>query len=243
VEGVVMLDIKVKLPIDINDVDCVTECWTFNRMIILKTSPYYEDWIASHYHLFVVNGRFHFEQLIDTPEFYDTILCRKQIHYFEMTREDIVNTFKKQIKDGYYINVMTKPIADKEWYHEIVLYGYDDNESAFYAIGLEGSGFKKMQFSYQFVADMLNEMNNYFKYKEFKWGMRMSEFFQFPISAFRLRENYSTEGCVFGAFHKLRVELDGKCYGEGNRHVNHWTYTGINCLIAWGDLLNEVIKR
>ena len=51
------------------------------------------------------------------------------------------------------------------------------------------------------------------------------------------------EGCVFGAFHKLRVELDAKCYGEGIRDVNSWTYTGINCLLAWEDLIHEILNN
>lgn len=232
--------VKVELPINLDNIECVTECWTFNRMLILKTSSYYEDWVASHYNLFVVNGRFHFEQLIYTPEMYDTILCRRQIRYFEMTESNIVDRFKQELRNGYYLNVMTKPNIADDWYHEIVLYGYDDRKEIFYAIGFEGYKFIKVQYSYQFIVDMLKEMKYYFLNEEPKRGLRLSEVFQYPISAFRLKEDYSVEACSFGAFHKLRTELNGKYFGEDVRNIDNWTYTGISCLVAWEDFLNEI---
>lgn len=43
----------LQLPIHIEDIDSVTECWTYNRLTIVKNSLYYRDWIASHYDLYV----------------------------------------------------------------------------------------------------------------------------------------------------------------------------------------------
>lgn len=48
-------DFKVifELTIHIQNIESVTECWTYNRMTIVKNLPYYRDWIASHYSLYV----------------------------------------------------------------------------------------------------------------------------------------------------------------------------------------------
>lgn len=238
-----MINTKMKLPIKISNIECVTECWTFNRMIILNQSPYYKDWIASHYNLYVDRGEFHFEQMVCTPALYDSILQRKQIRYFELTEAEIINRFKLELNKGYYLNVMTKPFIEKDWYHEVVLYGYDDIEQIFYAVGFDGYGFKEMQYSYQFMIDMLKEVKSFLKVEKRQRGMRLAELFQYPISAFKLREDYNPQGCVFGAFHKIKMELNGKCYGVGKRSLDEWTYTGISSLKALEDLLDEMIEE
>ena len=43
---------RVELKINIAEAGCVTDCWIFTRLAILKTSEYYEDWVASHYPLY-----------------------------------------------------------------------------------------------------------------------------------------------------------------------------------------------
>ena len=48
------------LPLKIGDIESVTECWTYNRLTIVKNSPYYRDWIASHYNLFVDSKLYNF---------------------------------------------------------------------------------------------------------------------------------------------------------------------------------------
>ncbi len=49
---------KFELPIHIEDVDSVTDCWIYNRLAIIKTSPYYKDWIASHWYQNINNQPF-----------------------------------------------------------------------------------------------------------------------------------------------------------------------------------------
>lgn len=114
-----MLEDIVELPINMDNVECVTECWTYNRMIILKTSPYYEDWIASHYNLYAAknntnNYGFLFgETHIYTPDYYDDILIRRQVKYFEQTVDGFVDMLKGEIQKGYYVNIMLKPFPEK----------------------------------------------------------------------------------------------------------------------------------
>lgn len=91
-----MLGNIVELPINMDNVECMTECWTYNRMIILKTSPYYEDWIASHYNMFaskfgIDNYIFVFgETHLYFPDYYDDILVRRQIRYCEQLTDLLI---------------------------------------------------------------------------------------------------------------------------------------------------------
>lgn len=41
----------LKLPIHIEDVDSVTNCWIYNRLTIIRTSPYHKKRMASLYNL------------------------------------------------------------------------------------------------------------------------------------------------------------------------------------------------
>lgn len=248
-----MLEDIVELPINMDNVECVTECWTYNRMIILKTSPYYEDWIASHYNLYAAknnknNYRFLFgETHIYTPDYYDDILIRRQIKYFEQTVDGFVDMLKSEIQNGYYINIMLKPFPEKEWTHEIVLYGYNDNEKVFKAVGLEKRIFKKKDYSYTFFENILPLMKEHFQDKQGK-GMELSLEFQYPISAFRLREDFCSDGCVFGAFRKIKAELYGEILvkeslkAEGTYEQTATIYRGISCLDALSSYINEILE-
>ena len=242
----------VELPINMENVECVTECWTYNRMIILKTSPYYEDWIASHYNLFATkNNTYNYSFLFGetrayTPDYYDDILVRKQINYFEQTEDGFVDTLKGMIRGGSYVNIMVKPYPEKEWFHELVLYGYNDNEKLFKGVGLEKHFFQQRDYTYEFFENTLPIMKEHFKDKQ-RRGVGLSMQFQYPISAFRLREGYSSEGCVFEAFRKIRAELDGERFirdrlkNVGVYEQTGMIYRGISCLDALSNYINDIL--
>ena len=84
----------LKLPIHIEDIDSVTDCWIYNRLAIIKTSPYYKDWIASHYNLYSDSSNFHFGEVnIYPPSYHEEILQRKSLRVFHMDSSNI-NVFK-----------------------------------------------------------------------------------------------------------------------------------------------------
>lgn len=98
---------KLELPIEIENIDCVSKCWIYNRMAIIKISPYYRDWIASHYNLIASNGfGFEFENV--TPTYHEEILMREPVHMFHLTKQNIVDKLKGYLRDGYYVNMMIK---------------------------------------------------------------------------------------------------------------------------------------
>ena len=88
-----MSDKVFTLPIVIEDVECVTECWTHNRMVVLKTSPYYEDWIASRYNIYTTSlFNFYFgETWMYTPDYYDAIIKSKPLHLLCILTDYLLN--------------------------------------------------------------------------------------------------------------------------------------------------------
>lgn len=131
------------------------ECWTYNRMIILKTSPYY---------------------------------C------------------------------------------------YDDHNRVFKTVGLEKRMFQKRDYSYKFFEDTLPVMQ--------KDSMQ----FQYPICAFKLREDYCADGCAFEAFRKIRAEVYGErlikesLKAEGTYEQTATIYRGISCLDALSCYIEEILE-
>jgi len=114
---------------------------------------------------------------------------------------------KSEIQKGYYVNIMLKPFPEKEWTHEIVLYGYDDHNRVFKAVDLENHMFQKRDYSYKFFEDTLPVMQKDFLEKQGR-GVGLSMQFQYPICAFKLREDYCAEGCTFQAYEKSFVTVE-----------------------------------
>ena len=237
----------LKLPINIDEVECVTECWTFNRMAILKTLPYYEDWIASHYDLHATsNFNFFFGQnQIYTPDYYDIILNRKFINLFELTESDVVDRLKDELSKGYYLILYFKPLSDVEWYHEVLIFGFDDMKKVFHCIGLEKRIFQEKEYDYTYMKDALKAVKKHIK--ENKKGINLGMQFQYALSAFQPKDDYCTDNCVFEAYRKIRNELYGE---EGLRHrltsVGKFQqqaqyYKGICCLDALANMLSKLI--
>ena len=235
-----------ELPICIDNVECVTECWTFNRMAILKTLPYYEDWIASHYELYATsNYNFFFGQLrLYAPEYYDMVLERRFINLFELTQNNVVDRLKDELSKGYYLNMYFKPFEDEDWYHEVLIFGFNDKDMVFYCIGLENQIFKEKSYDYTYVEGVLEIVKAHIK-KTNKGLLALC--YQNVLSAFKPKEDYWTGNCVFEAYNKIINELRGEGWSGhvlndyGDYSKNAQCYKGISCLEALMDMLNKLI--
>ena len=93
---------KITLPIHIDDVESVTDCWIYNRLAIIKTSPYYRDWMASHYNLCSGSGNFHFGEInMYPPSYHEEILQIKPLKVYNMNSTNIIDNLKDNKKNGY----------------------------------------------------------------------------------------------------------------------------------------------
>ncbi len=243
-----MSDKVFTLPIVIEDVECVTECWTHNRMAVLKTSPYYEDWIASRYNIYTTS-QFNFrfgETWMYTPDYYDPILESKPVHLFGMTASNVVKKLKIELENGYHLIMTIKPYRDKEIFREVDFYGYNDHEEVFYGIKIEKGVFQKQTYSYAYIAEMLPELQNNFLKREQR-GMELSIQYEYPIYVFKLWDEYSTENCAFYAYKKISDELNGAILHKhmrnttGGYEMTTKVYRGIACLDGLVDMIHKIL--
>ncbi|MCI8694195.1 MAG: hypothetical protein HFH91_16030 [Lachnospiraceae bacterium] len=237
---------RVELAINIEEAGCVTECWVFNRLAIVRTSKYYEDWIASHYPLYADSDlNFFFGETSSLlPSYHDLILDRKQIHLFTLNQDSIVEKAKEMLADGYYLIMATKIPIEIEFYHEVLLYGFDDVNECFLTVDIQDRLFRPTVYSYSYVRNTFSEVLHHYRENECM-GMGNAIYYQFPITAMRINKNYTPENCPFEAYLKLDDEWHGVCHRKSGlqdlERQNNFEriYRGLSCLYA----LKKLLKR
>ena len=240
----------VTLPIHASDIECVTDCWIYNRLAIIKTSPYYKDWIASHYDLFMdVSYSFHFGETSVIPAYYhDTILERKPLQFYQFTQDNIINNIKALILKKYYVIMYIKTDADEEIYHEALFFGFNDRKKILLATGLKDNKFQTIEYQYDYIKDTLEDVQNNLR-GYFEWVMELCTNYQYPATAFKLNKDYDPQNCPFEAYLKLRNELYGECHMKqklskfGEYKESGVFYRGISCLYALILVLNREINE
>lgn len=240
---------KYELPIETENIPCVTDCWIYNRLIIIKTSKYYTDWIVSHYNLFskLSNYDFNFgETGLTEPNYHDDILARKQIKIFKVSKDKIVEKLTRYLLKGYYINIYIKNDTENASYHEVVIYGFDDFKKCFSAVRLKNRRFERFELAYSYLVDTWQEVQEFF-YNNQTNGLHLSMVFQHPATLFKLKKTYIKDNCTFEAYKKLRKELYGtelksssaQEYSQFNNQSSY--YTGIACLNVLDSMITQII--
>lgn len=242
---------RIELPIYISDVESVTDCWIYNRLAIIKTSPYYEDWISSHYNLYstqVLN--FHFGNIIMyPPAYHEEILQRTPIRLFELTADNVIDCLKEYIKAGFYIIMFIKVGKESDDIHERLFYGFDDTQKCMLCAGTKNRIFSPITYSYSYLRDTLEDVKQYFLHNE-QLGMDFALNYQYPVTALKLNPSFKPDNCVFEAYLKIQTELRGEFFDLNKEfHFGEYTkwahiYTGISCLDAFEKALeNEIAGR
>lgn len=240
---------KFELPIHIEDVDSVTNCWIYNRLAIIKTSPYYKDWIASHYNLYASSGyNFYFGDVsMYPPAYHEEILQRKPIRVLDFSPENIIEKLKEYLNNGYYIIMHIKPYEGYDYFHEVVFYGFDDSKESFMCVGLHNRIFQRMFFEYTYIENTVNEIHQHFLTNK-QLGMLLSLNFQYPATALKLNPSFKPNNCVFEAFFKLKRELNGELHQVhglsdfADYRSATYVYRGISCLDVFKQMLKKEMK-
>ena len=145
------------------------------------------------------------------------------------------------------INIFVKPFKKFEYYHEVVIYGFDNDTNEFLVVGLRNRVFEKYKMPYELLEVTWNDIKKYFMSNSNK-GIELSMNYQYPATLFKLNGNFNTENCVVEAYKKLRKELFGKrmifstsqkptFYTEKNIY-----YSGIECLNAASHMINKELQ-
>lgn len=230
--------------LDVWNSGCVTECWIFNRLAILRTSEYYADWVASHYPLYADSDYNFFFGETSTllPGYHDPILERKQINLFLLNSDTVVEKIQETIIDGYYLVMAAKIPTETEFYHEVLVYGYDDERRCFLVVEFRNRLFQLATYAYSYIIESFPMVQQH--YRENKYlGLAHSLYYQFPLTALRINMNYNPKGCPFETYLKLDDEWSGTCHTKGTlqqireQDESRLIYRGINCLYALQDML------
>lgn len=201
------------LPAAIEEAAIVSECWTFEKLAIIQTSPYAEDWLASHFRLYV-DPCFcpHFGETseLHRPTYYDDILHARQLDYQSFTSETIVGAIKEQLEKGRYVSLYSDwSLGEGEpRFHELLFYGYDDERQALLAPVLKNRKFRPTWIPYDYMASTFPSVLNYFKSDPLK-EQHMAVYYQGPMTTYSLRSDYSTDACVYMAMDKIDKEFYG----------------------------------
>lgn len=248
------LCMKKELPIVIEGNYVKTECWSFERLSIIQTSDKGNAWIASHFELFL-DGYFnaHFGSLFKWyhSNYYDDILSTEKIDFLKIRKEDIVDKIKELLDEGLYVFLVTNWNLEKSsepLFHGMIIFGYDDEQRCFrapvmneYKVWISG------KVSYEKIIESHDDVVKFFKEKNNRLMFTID--YQFPMLAYKIREDYSTDQCVYMALEKIEKEFNGRiCWNvEGCAEMQlkegEMYYTGLSCLFGLEKLLNIFIQN
>ena len=204
---------KKTLPLALENAAVVTECWTFEKLAVIQTSPLAEDWLASHLRLYIDTCFCaHFGETSDLhrPMYYDDLLHSRQLDYRRFTPETIVGAVKEQLEEGRYVSLYA------DWslgqgepaFHELLFYGYDDERQALLAPLLKNRTFCPVWIPYSYIESTFPSVLDYFKADPPR-ELHLAVFYQGPMTTYSLRSDYPTDSCVYMAMDKISKEIYG----------------------------------
>ncbi len=235
-----------KLPIEIKNVKIMSECWTFNKVAIIQTSKYADAWLASHFNLLIdsSNSIYFGEWLRQySSMYYDDILSINCIDFKSMREVEIIEVIKHYIDNGNYVSIISNwDLQNKEIpsFHEILIYGYNDEEKVFYAPLMENRIFRETEVSFSHINKWLVPTKEYLK----NLGQTFYTMeYQHPMAIYTLKDNYVTDSCAYMALRKIDYESWGVQLTRSilSEYMTVYDapkhFTGIACLTGLRDIL------
>lgn len=241
-----------KLPI-VLDTAIISECWTFAKLAVIQTSKYAEAWLASHLTLHRTSWLTYFGDCHSYHDlaYYEDILTIREMDIFSLDGDRLVEALKQNVDRESYSLIYTDWNISGEGeprFHEILIYGYNDEKQVFYAPILSGRRFKEAEFPYAHIQKSLPLFLEHVKSgnKSRLWTSLKYQLLFFTIS---LKKEYSPDFCAYAAFKKIMEEANGRqiC---GVSLEDNWApvfeerkYSGIACLHSMRLALNYLFQR
>lgn len=233
----------VELPIKI-DASVVSECWTFVRMAILETSEHARAWIATHMQIILKNGYYiTFGSGIEPygQQYFDGMLHREEISVADVSLQNCVGVFTKEIAKGNYIvTYLTHPTL---FSHEVLLYGYNLDKKVFYSTKLKAGRFIRSELPFQVMEEEYRKLRYY--YQLHSNGIISTLPLFHPITKIKLKQDYRDDMSLYSALQKLSSEINGTKYESFDFDENKTItdsklyYSGLACLIGMEDHIHQ----
>ena len=219
------------------------------KMSIIQTLPNYQNWLYSHMNIYYDPSRgetffgssFNPEQ----PAYFSDIIDIEELEFYKIDPECIISFTKRQIEDGYYFVIMIK--GSNEVFHELFIFGYDDELMIFNTILLTEHGeFDKNYISYNDLRVGFQEALNSFKYNPSSYYFNRS--FCFLMSRIKPSSRYDTKNYAAEYFGKMCNEAYGtrvifQCSDRDETYLTAQNYyTGISGVLILKELINNISR-
>ena len=241
---------EIRLPIELNTA-VITECWVFEKLAMIQASPFGEEWLSTHLHLYMDptyscyfgDGETHYP----TSYFWD-ILAFEEIPLFSLAEDELFSLILRRLREGRYIMVMLYHEGQDggDYFHEALLYGYDDEKEVFFAPQLQSTELVEQALPFDFLRTSLTKLKNYaLQVPEDR--IRWAKEYQYPVCSIRIRTDY-VPNQVYDALMKFIPEIWGKTITitELDRNMQLYgektAYKGLGCLFGLKEALQKQIK-
>lgn len=232
------------LPIKVN-ASIHTECWTYNKLCILETSPFAEAWISSNFGIYMdsdylvffgrTNNAFYLNE-------YSSILDIIELDYWRNPPNTIINTIENEISKGNYMIVYLMLSVENHRIHEFVFYGFDSEKHELYTLMLDGGKFKEKMVSYDWFTTHYKDLYDYHLYAPDNIAWFGANFF--PITKVKLRDDFNNSICFVESMRRFSEELYGKkimMYNPITSKEEQYL-TGVECLNGISLRVKEYIR-
>lgn len=234
---------KKALPIKVN-ASVHTECWTYNKLCILETSPYAEAWLSSNFGIYMNSDYvLHFGT---NKEFYhneySNILDVTELDYWRNPPNVIIKTIEDEISKGNYMIVYLMLSVEKHKIHEFVFYGFDSEKRELYTLMLYNGKFREETVSYDWFISRYKNLYDYHLYNPDNVAWFGANFF--PITKAKLRDDFNDSICFVESMRRFSEEIYGKKIAILNPITsNEEQYlTGIECINGISIRIKEYIR-
>jgi len=246
-----------KLPIDIN-ATFQSECWTFYKTCILNTYEDGKKWLSTHMEVFLdknYNAHFGDGERLYPLHYYSDILDISEVEINNIESNNIVLCLKELLNEGSYvvldcdINEFFKNDFNNDIdIHEMLLYGFNDNEKVFYSPILNNSTgrMEEIHIKYDIIEKSFEKVKKHYQWCNNRF-YRMYNFY-YPLTVIK-KKNWivSDNEIIKRCMQKIDKELKGekrivsKINGRGEQVSAYSTFSGLTCLYGVIEAVNEIV--
>lgn len=247
-----------KLPIEIDSV-IKSECCTYYKTCILETTNDGRNWLAAHMNVYLdgaYNISFGDGLNFYSLDYYEPVLKFEPVNIQSIKPNQIVEYVKKLLRQRYYIitdcNISKISFSSDNDFsvHELLIYGYDDEEKVLFAPLLNNSTGKHeiAIIPYQKFESSYNDIRNYYsKNPDFRfWRTYM---FFYPLTKVKYKKAiFNNDYLIFECLKKLQAEYNIEKrtftrYSDDNDVEYTFShYNGLGCLLGLEIMLEKTIR-
>lgn len=242
---------EIRLPVELNTA-VITECWVFEKLAMIQASPFGEDWLSTHFQLYMDpyyscyfgDGETHYP----SSYFWD-ILAFEEMPLFALSEEELFSLILRHLREGRYVMLMICHVNGgpdgTDFFHEGLLYGYDDEKEVFFAPQLQTTNLVEQTLSFDTVRTSLTRLKAHVLQAP-QDRIRWAKEYQYPIGTIRIRTDYAPNQ-VYDALMKFMPEIWGKTITitELDRDMQPYgektAYKGLGCLFGLREAMHREI--